>query len=182
MKPLSLLLLLLSAAGLMLACANTALPFPNLTAEAVECRFTLTVDDTPYEIYLRRAPVTEPSDGNFSELTDATLIVEAPSHLDGLSVRLSGNTSYLSAHGMEIPVRREELGGILRLFGCFSTPAEAITEVRTASLTAEQTNVTYDGPYGQFTVCYAADTSMIAVRFFYNGHAYCLTNLHFIQE
>ena len=182
MKRSLLLFLLLAVLRLSVACSADSLPFPDLTGEQIECRFTLTVDATPYEINLRRAPVGEGSDGAFSELTDATLTVEAPSHLAGLTVRLADNTAYLSVHGMEIPVRREELGGMLRLFQCFSTPAEQITEVRTASLSPEQTAVTYDGPYGAFTLFYGEDMTVTSAQFLYGGHTYSLTNLHFVGE
>lgn len=176
MKRLAFLFLLLLG---LCACAESGPIFPDYTDRAVDCRFSLTVDGTPYQLRVERAPLTAPGAEDYAEFTDATVTVLAPAALAGIQVRLSGGETYLVAGEMRIPAEREALGGFMRLVACFSCRNGQVDRVNTVSRTPVRTAVTYGGDYGPVTWLYGEGCVPVSVEFTYGGHVYVLTELTF---
>ena len=161
---------------LFIGCADTTVHFPEYTAQAVDCTFDLTVDGTAYRMRICRAPITRESSIDFTHLTDATLTVLAPDALDGVTLILSDQTAHLCSGDLSIPVRREDLAGLLTLFACFSLENEAVIAIRTVQTSPDRTAAVYQSIHGTFTVLYDEALTPLSAEYTYEGHLYRLSN------
>ena len=179
--PLTLFLLLLSS--LLIGCADSSVHVPEYAEMAIDCTFDLTVDGSPYRIHLRRAPLTEEAVADFSHLTDATITLLTPDSLAGVTLSLEGQTAHLSSGDLTIPVRREDLAGILSLFACFSLKSEEIVDMRSMRTSPDRTAIVYENAAGTFTVLYNEELKPLSVEYTYAEHVYCLSNFSdFVPE
>ena len=161
---------------LFLGCADATVLFPEHTAQTVDCTFDLTVDGAAYRIRICRAPVEEEASADFSHLTDATLTILAPGALEGVTLILSEQTAHLCSGDLVIPVRREDLAGLLTLFACFSLENEAVIAIRTVQTSPDRTAAVYQSIHGTFTVLYDELLTPLSIEYTYGGHLYCLSN------
>ena len=161
---------------LLIGCADATVRFPEYTAQAVDCIFDLAVDGAAYRIRICRSPITVEPSTDFSHLTDAILTILAPDTLDGVTLILSEHTAHLCSGDLAIPVRREDLAGLLTLFACFSLENEAVIAIRTVQTSPDRTAAVYQSIHGTFTVLYDESLTPLSVEYTYEGHLYCLSN------